>query len=210
IQLDASSQPQTAQLAEVKGTPGALTVIDGLNLAVLEKGDQVTAACSLGSGKIALNAADPTRIVLELPAHPQTVRVKVFLWSGKKTDLPKFAAAAKRSSAPEDLTALSQSGPARWGLPLATQGVTAKIPGPYVIDTLTVPFKNPYKALMFLSGHDFFRNGDAAVCTLHGDVWIVGGIDDKLDKLTWKRFATGLFQPLGLKIVNDQVCVVGR
>ncbi|MEA2708829.1 MAG: hypothetical protein QOF78_1430, partial [Phycisphaerales bacterium] len=33
---------------------------------------------------------------------------------------------------------------------------------------------------------------------------------DKLEKLTWKRFASGLFQPLGLKIVNDQVYVLGR
>ena len=51
---------------------------------------------------------------------------------------------------------------------------------------------------------------DAAICTLHGDVWLVSGIDAKLEKLTWKRFATGLFQPLGLKIVKNQIYVVGR
>ncbi len=63
---------------------------------------------------------------------------------------------------------------------------------------------------MFISGVDFFDNGDAAVCTLHGDVWIVRGIDGKLEHLTWQRFATGLFQPIGVKIVGDTVHVMGR
>jgi len=63
---------------------------------------------------------------------------------------------------------------------------------------------------MFLSGVDFASDGAAYVCSIHGDVWKVTGIDDTLRKLTWKRFATGLYQPLGLKVVNDQVYVLGR
>ena len=30
-------------------------------------------------------------------------------------------------------------------------------------------------------------------------------MDAKLGKLTWKRFATGLYQPLGLKVVDGKV-----
>ena len=54
------------------------------------------------------------------------------------------------------------------------------------IDTLTVPFDNPYKALMFLSGVDFLpplsprgrgEGGDIAVCSAHGDVWLVKGAE---------------------------------
>ena len=64
---------------------------------------------------------------------------------------------------------------------------------------------------MFISGHDFFaKAGTAAVCTVHGDVWLIEGIDDDLDRIVWRRFATGLFQPLGLKIVDDHVLVLGR
>jgi len=107
-----------------------------------------------------------------------------------------------------------QSLPARHGSslwkPIETKGLLAREKGPYVVDTLTVPYENPWKALMFLSGVDFFRNGDAAVSTIHGDVWIVSGIDEKLEKLTWKRYATGLYQALGLKIVDDKVYVLGR
>ena len=43
-------------------------------------------------------------------------------------------------------------------------------------------------------------NGDIAVCTVHGDVWIVRREGEK--KLRWHRFATGLHQPLGLVIVR--------
>src|SRR6185369_4578970 len=71
-------------------------------------------------------------------------------------------------------------------------------------------YDNPWKALMFLAGVDFTTNGTAYVCSIHGDVWRVTGIDDKLGELHWKRFATGLFQPLGLKVREGQVFVLGR
>ena len=46
--------------------------------------------------------------------------------------------------------------------------------------------------------------------TAHGDVWLVHGADAKLEKLTWKRFATGLYQPLGLKVVDGKIHVLQR
>ena len=80
----------------------------------------------------------------------------------------------------------------------------------FVVDTLTLPDKNPSNAWLRLTGVDFFADGRAAVCTLNGDVWVVSGIDDTLARLTWTRFATGLFQPMGLKVVDDVVYVRGR
>ena len=98
---------------------------------------------------------------------------------------------------------------ALWPQILETKGVvgTAR---PYAVDTLTIPHDNPYGALFFISGHDFFPNGDAAICTMTGEVWRVSGIDDKLEHLKWKRFATGLHQPLGLLVVDDKILVLGR
>jgi hypothetical protein len=52
--------------------------------------------------------------------------------------------------------------------------------------------------------------GDLAVCTAHGDVWLVQGAGKSLDKLTWRRFATGLYQPLGLKVVDGKIVVLER
>src|SRR5690606_7872299 len=56
----------------------------------------------------------------------------------------------------------------------------------------------------------FFDDGDAAVATMTGEVWLVRGIDETLEKVRWKRFATGLHQPLGMKIVDDKIHVLGR
>ena len=80
----------------------------------------------------------------------------------------------------------------------------------YVVDDLALPEPNPWKSWIRPGGFDFFSDGRCAVCTMNGDVWIVSGIDGKLDHLTWRRFAAGLYEPLGLKIVNDQIYVLGR
>ena len=86
-----------------------------------------------------------------------------------------------------------------------TGTVSAEKDTAYVVDTIKLPDPNPWGAPMFVGGFDFFADGRAAVCTFHGDVFIVSGIDDGLAKVTWRRFATGLYHALGLRIVKDEV-----
>ena len=77
-----------------------------------------------------------------------------------------------------------------------------------MVDTLSEPVPNAWNAQTFFGGFDFLPDGRAAICTFHGDVWIVSGLQG--NELTWKRFATGLFQPLGLKVVDGKIYVTGR
>ena len=105
---------------------------------------------------------------------------------------------------------LIQPGPRRWGEPIVTKGIMGQRKTSFAIDTITVPYKNPHNALFFTAGHDFTSNGDCYVATAHGDVWKVTGIDAELKAVKWHRFATGLYQPLGLRVVKDQVYVLGR
>ncbi|MEN9536134.1 MAG: hypothetical protein RLZZ178_131, partial [Verrucomicrobiota bacterium] len=107
------------------------------------------------------------------------------------------------------LQSLTHGGPARWTRELETQG-TVGDRKPFAVDTIRVPFDNPYGTLFFLSGLDFFEDGSAAACTMTGEVWLVGGLDAGLRQVTWKRYATGLHQPLGLKVVDGKVLVLGR
>jgi glucose/arabinose dehydrogenase len=93
---------------------------------------------------------------------------------------------------------------------LPTSGRRADDSTPYVVDTITVPENNPWRSWMRLTALDFFSDGRAAVTTWNGDVWIVSGIDDSLRSVRWKRFASGLFDPLGLRIVNDTLYVLER
>ena len=120
-----------------------------------------------------------------------------------------------RESSISDLIELLQPAEAQWSdKAVITKGKLGKAHphSPYVIDTLTVPYRdlNPYKTPMRIGGVGVFSDGRIAVCTIMGDVWLVDGVDDSLDKLVWKRFASGLNQPLGLVISDDLIHVIGR
>lgn len=142
--------------------------------------------------------------------HQETVTLKFLIGLVPTKIAEQVGKAAKKVAGAEELSKSTKGGPARHPKPLVTKGTVGAGAGPYVLDTITPPFKNPDDILFRFGGHDFFSNGDIAACTIDGDVWRVSGIDNKLAKIEWRRFATGLFQPLGLKIVDDKVYVLGR
>ncbi|HVY70160.1 MAG TPA: DUF6797 domain-containing protein [Verrucomicrobiae bacterium] len=144
--------------------------------------------------------------VLALPALGSTTFQLIFGYSSK-VDAAGVATMAKSASLP-DLKSMVKGGPTLWNEPVVTKGVLGNEDFPYVVDTITIPEENPWKSWIRASGFDFFKDGHrAALCSVSGDVWIVSGIDGNLSELRWKRYATGLFQPLGLKIVNEEVYV---
>ncbi|MFG0265474.1 MAG: DUF6797 domain-containing protein [Rhodopirellula sp. JB055] len=103
-------------------------------------------------------------------------------------------------------------GPPQWPQTIQTK----IIPGngrPFAIDTIELPHDNPWKALLFCTGHDFLPDGSALVCTMQGDVWHVSGIQSPADEsgvATWRRFASGLHQPLGMVVAEDGIYVQCR
>ena len=98
-----------------------------------------------------------------------------------------------------------------WAETVETVGeLSAKSGEPYVTDKIKLPETNPWKAPMFTSAFDFLPDGRAVICTFHGDVFIASGIDDKLEHVTWRRFAGGLYHPLGLKVVKGEIYVTCR
>lgn len=153
---------------------------------------------------------DKSRVVLTIPPHLETVFIRVQLWRGPMKNGAGFTKQTIFTPPPLEVKNWTKPGPAQWTADIVTKGFIAKDDEPYVIDTLTIPYQNPYKALFFASGLDFMPNGDIAMSTVHGDVWLVKGVDDKLEKLTWKRFATGLYQPLGLKVIDGKIHVLER
>jgi hypothetical protein len=144
-------------------------------------------------------------VLLHLPDSNKPLAARLRYWSGNAIPVSTLAAVLP------ELAPLKMPGGRRWGGPLPTRGGLApESELPYVVDHIPPPRDNPFHALFFLAGLDFFSNGDAAVCTVHGDVWIVRGLDADLQQVTWQRFASGLYQPLGLEIVDGKVVVLGR
>ena len=155
---------------------------------------------------VKLEKAADGKTVVRFPARKAAGTFRVVMASGGVA-LPDVKVKAEVLP---DLSGWCKGGPAHWGAAVVTQGKIGADAGPYVIDEITPPDPNPYASWLRFGGHDFLPNGDAAIVNIGGDVWVVGGLDAKLEKVTWKRVATGLFQPLGCKVVDGKVYVTGR
>ena len=209
FQIEASVRPLSLIVADVPtNSRPLLRPLDGLQIAYFDNAGKIFAVAVRGDAAAQIGTSE-NHLVAIFGEHTGRQHAKLFFTTCDAKGLDAFAELVKASAAPENLTQLSQPGPTRWRS-VFTSGEVVPETDPYVVDTISVPHNNQDNALMFLTGVDFFENGDAAVCTVHGDVWTVSGIDDKLDKITWHRYATGLYQPLGLKVVRNEVYVLGR
>lgn len=94
---------------------------------------------------------------------------------------------------------------------IKTAAIKGKEDGPFAVDQLTPPFENPWACRMKLSGIDFFKDANtAAACATDGDIWLIKGLLNPEGVLTWQRIGSGLFQPLGIKIVDEKIYVTCR
>ncbi len=182
----------------------------GLMIVNENKGNVFAVAIVRSGVSAGLDYTREGQATVNLWGEGKPVKAKIFLWNGAADKLGTFTKAVLRHKQLSDLKEMAKPGARRWGEPLVTKGVVDKREVSFVIDTITIPYKNRHNALFFTAGHDFDSNGNCYVATVHGDVWKVTGIDDELKELKWHRFATGLYQPLGLRVVKDQIYVLGR
>ncbi len=211
IEVEKAAHSLSMMVCSVKGPRVDAAPAEGLELIAFEQNGATTLVAARG-GELSVRVLEKNNarvVALDVPPGERPRRVKVYTWHGKREGLAAAVTFISKSPAAAELASLLKGGPRLWGNPLVTKGVLGS-GGAYVVDTLTPPFDNRWKAMLYFGGHDFFSNGDAAICSVYGDVWIVGGIDDQLERITWRRFATGLFHPLGLRIVDDRIYVLGR
>jgi hypothetical protein len=145
-------------------------------------------------------------VVIKVAPHAMPVTFKLLI--GPWDDEGKFETLATQSPLPDPLEPLIRGGAKNWPRTVETSIETEPGDGPYILDHILPPIRNPWNALCYFAGVDFLPNGDVAVCSAHGDVWIASDIAS--GKPRWKRFATGLYQPLGLKVVDGVIHVLER
>jgi mono/diheme cytochrome c family protein len=145
--------------------------------------------------------------MLEIPAG-DAVKVVVTLTADPNIDLAKLTPEAQ--AIPDLAKATQQIGAPRWNQTFTTTVTRNPDDGPYVVDAIPAPTGAPWHCRMRLSGIDFFPDqpDSAAVCTWDGCVWRIDGITT--GQAHWRRIATGLFQPLGLKIHRGDIYVTCR
>ncbi len=111
----------------------------------------------------------------------------------------------------EDLQKFTKGGPAHYSQVLTSPITIAENEEAYVVDVFHLPKPTPWKSRMMLSGIDFLPGGkEAVVSTVGGDVWKIKGFTGNSEQMTWKRIASGLFQPLGIKYLNGEIYVSCR
>ena len=166
----------------------------------------------IGSPEGTRLAVKGSRVILKLPAFAPGQKFKLVFAHGLDPNVTKLNEAVRAATGPTDLSKFTHGGAPHWTETVKAKGTLGTEDGgfPYVVDNLAAPLENPYKSKIRIGGLDFFSDGRLAFCTWSGDVWIGTGINGSLENIEWKRYATGLFHALGLKIVNDQIYVLGR
>ncbi len=144
---------------------------------------------------------------LNIPAN-QAIKIKIFL--APRPD-PALERLARNSTPAQDLLILTQGGPSRDTVLLTSTILPGDTPGAYQVDVFTLPLENSYKSRIRPTGLDFDpTDGTAVLCTVDGEVWRISGITQKKGTISWKRIASGLFQPLGIKIHLGSIFVSCR
>ena len=208
LQHGALTTPLATLVCEVENAKGG--VEDGI--AILVSGEKVTRAALVNAPKdAALEVQENRRIVAKLAKGTAAGAFQIRIWSGSKADYGKFAALLKVPVKAQ----FRKTGKNRWHQSIIKQGVmnASKTPdGAYVTDVIASPERNPWNRRVRFGGLDFFSDGNrAALSTWDGDVWIVEGLKHKdFNDIKWTRFASGGFETLGLKIVDDVIYTSGR
>lgn len=168
---------------------------------------------NLAKSKTGLNAAASGGVQFEIdPKNPDGLLARF-----PKADAPTiFQIAFSRDAKPAiaavpDFAKLIAGGPALYPEIIETKGnVSSSTSAPYVTDVLTLPSENPWKSNLRFGGFDFIDEDSAAASTWNGDVWVVRGLKGDWNQLKWQRIASGLFETLGVKVINGIIHVNGR
>ena len=144
-------------------------------------------------------------IDLVIPAGDAPLDVAVTIAAADPVRLAAHAAALPAPAPPRSLVATPA--PQLWATPVETAIAPGADAGPFAVDTFTPPDPNPWNAQVRFSGIDFTGPDEAVLCEWDGDVWTVRGIAAPSGRVAWRRIASGLFQPLGVKVIGGVVHV---
>jgi len=151
------------------------------------------------------------RCVAELVETDDLVAVRI----AQPTRLVEFSVIMGRTAsqtfdAKSRRSAISVSAGVRWPPSVTTKAMLATNNGAFVVDDIPLPLDNPWKRNVRLADIAFFQDGRAAAVTFDGDVWLINGLRGDLNEVRWRRFASGLHEPLSLVIRKGEIFVFDR
>lgn len=131
--------------------------------------------------------------VVRVPAHTASVTFAVAL-------------AANGSAVSVTPRALPSGLPAaRWPQEITTTIKRSNATDAYVVDHIALPMNNPWMRGVRPGDIQFFKDGTGVTITLDGDVWLVRGLNDSSGNVRWRRFASGLHEPMTIALRDEQI-----
>lgn len=204
------------QVSERSGSAnGSVAVVVGQPERRTRQRQAIAAAAAAGDvDGLTWKVGSDGRITLTIPASDEPRNFRVVQCSTEtEQGVLRFRDYMKQVASRQenvDLTKMTTGGKQRWPEILAVDSQLGEPINGYALDTIAVPFENPWNAWVRTSALDFFDDGTAVVTTHGGDVYLVRGIDSELKHVTWKRYAAGLFEPFGVRVVDGTIYVTCR
>ncbi len=100
--------------------------------------------------------------------------------------------------------------PARWPAEVTTRIKPSPSTNAYVVDDVALPLENRWRRNLRVGDVQFLADGTGVLVTIDGDVWLARGLASPAGVVRWKRFASGLHEPLTAAVRDDQIHVFDR
>ncbi|MBI5772653.1 MAG: hypothetical protein HZA89_02785 [Verrucomicrobia bacterium] len=173
--------------------------------------ETITEQGTEGENPKAIVEGTQTRLWLRIPAHPAEIALEIV--TAVSTERTALAAAmetaAKSLVAPPNMALLAakERDPHAGPPPIFAADKNAKRSFSSTENYRVETFPLPKEIELLVGGMDFLPNGDLAVCTWLGDVYIVEQATGPVNAAKYRRFARGLMEPMGLVVKNGEIFV---
>lgn len=98
----------------------------------------------------------------------------------------------------------------RWRDEITTRVQASAATAAHVVDDVQLPLANPWQRDVRLGDVQFLRDGTGVGVTLDGDVWVIRGLASADGTVRWRRFTSGLHEPMSLAVRDDGIFVFDR
>ncbi|MFC4871758.1 DUF6797 domain-containing protein [Negadavirga shengliensis] len=180
----------------------------GKKALVYRDGRYTGAVLSGNTQGVELQVIDDRYLVMQLAPGDEDREFTLILLQapeGREDLLDKMA-----SGVMPEMPDFQKGGKSLWSEKVLTRGQLSPDTAAYVTDMLTLPVPNPWSRNVRVVDVAFFDGNKAALVTFEGDVWLVDGIDDKLRRLEWRRYASGLYEPQSIEVKDGEIYVFGK
>jgi mono/diheme cytochrome c family protein len=141
---------------------------------------------------------DPAMWIVRVPGHKNAARFCLTL--ADSGTAPVVAPRKIPGDAPKP----------RWPQEATSKVKLSAAKDAYVVDDIALPLDNPWKRDVRIGDIQFLKDGTGVGVTVDGDVWFIRGLHEKDGTVRWRRFASGLHEPMSLAIRDNEIFVFDR